>query len=102
MLCITDTGHNPIHDHGEMATLPKSNHNTFPLPCPCSFGNAFHCEIFYGTGTAIRRAMKLFVCDIGGSPPFRMIANWDFKLIGGMVHKFLTGVHLDSPDGTTI
>eukprot|EP00957_Ditylum_brightwellii_P011059 838470-Ditylum_brightwellii.AAC.1 len=52
-LQITNTGCDPVRDHGEMATLPKMNCNTSPLPCPCSFGDTFHCDIIYSAGTAI-------------------------------------------------
>eukprot|EP00957_Ditylum_brightwellii_P041649 3154297-Ditylum_brightwellii.AAC.2 len=31
-----------------------------------------------------------------------MIADWDFKLIGGIIHKFLAGVHLGSPGSGAI
>eukprot|EP00957_Ditylum_brightwellii_P199145 15180369-Ditylum_brightwellii.AAC.1 len=115
-----------------MATLPKSDRNTSPFPCPKHFGNIFHYNIVYGAGTAIGgyrytlwlvdrknclileyllkslqeeeifHAIKLFVCDIGGSLPRKMIANHDFKLIGGTVHDYLAGVHLDSPEGGSI
>eukprot|EP00957_Ditylum_brightwellii_P182963 13935983-Ditylum_brightwellii.AAC.1 len=29
---ITDTGRDPVQDPDEMVSLPKSNHNTFPIP----------------------------------------------------------------------
>eukprot|EP00957_Ditylum_brightwellii_P201565 15326244-Ditylum_brightwellii.AAC.1 len=52
-LCITDTGKDPVRDPGEMATLPKSNRNTSPIPCPKHFGNIFHYNIVYSASTAI-------------------------------------------------
>eukprot|EP00957_Ditylum_brightwellii_P195695 14910160-Ditylum_brightwellii.AAC.1 len=115
-----------------MATLPKAKHNTSPLSQPSSFGSTFHYDIVYGANIAIGGyryclwlvdratqlilkyplkslnkeeilcAMKLFVHNIGGSLSSKMIANCDFKLISGTVHEFLAGVHLDSPDGSTI
>eukprot|EP00957_Ditylum_brightwellii_P140591 10710722-Ditylum_brightwellii.AAC.1 len=111
-----------------MATLPKSDRNTSPIPRPKHFGNIFHYNIVYGTGTAIGgycytlwlvdrktrlileyplkslqeeeilHAVKLFVRDIGGSLSRKMIADHDFKLIGGTIHDYLTGVYLDSPE----
>eukprot|EP00957_Ditylum_brightwellii_P121105 9237026-Ditylum_brightwellii.AAC.1 len=109
-LQITDTGHDPVHDNGKMATLPKVKHNTSPLSCPRSFGATFHYDIVYGANTAIGGyplksineeeilcAMKLFVRNISSSLPSKMIAGCDFKLTGGTGHEFLAGVHLDSP-----
>eukprot|EP00957_Ditylum_brightwellii_P120731 9209319-Ditylum_brightwellii.AAC.1 len=127
-LCITNTRKGPVRDPGEMATLPQSDRNTSPIPRPKQFGNIFHYNIVYVAGTAIggyhytlwlvdRKtclilvypfkslqeeeilcAVKLFVCDIGGSLPHKMIADRDFKLIGGTIHYYLAGVHLDSSE----
>eukprot|EP00957_Ditylum_brightwellii_P041433 3137316-Ditylum_brightwellii.AAC.1 len=36
-----------------MATLPKSNCNTSPIPRPKHFGDIFHYNIVYGAGTTI-------------------------------------------------
>eukprot|EP00957_Ditylum_brightwellii_P166949 12708712-Ditylum_brightwellii.AAC.1 len=118
-LCITDTGKDPVQDPGEMVTLLQSNCNASPIPRPKHFGNIFHYNIVYNTGTAIGgycctlwlvdrktclileyplkslkeeeilRAVKPFVCDIGGSLPRKMIADCDFKLIGGTIHDYL-------------
>eukprot|EP00957_Ditylum_brightwellii_P029789 2253212-Ditylum_brightwellii.AAC.1 len=52
-LCITDIGKDPVRNPGEMATLPKSDCNTSPIPCPKHFGDIFHYNIVYGAGTAI-------------------------------------------------
>eukprot|EP00957_Ditylum_brightwellii_P103235 7868661-Ditylum_brightwellii.AAC.1 len=37
------------------------------------------------------------------TPPLSLaLSPLDLKLIGGTIHEFLAGVHLDSPDGGTI
>eukprot|EP00957_Ditylum_brightwellii_P040256 3046289-Ditylum_brightwellii.AAC.1 len=46
-LHITDTGKDPVRDPGEMATLPKSNRNTSPIPRTKHFGDIFHYNIVY-------------------------------------------------------
>eukprot|EP00957_Ditylum_brightwellii_P201231 15324685-Ditylum_brightwellii.AAC.1 len=131
-LQITNTGHDPVCNHGKIATLPKVNCNTSLLPCTSSFKATFHFDIVYGASTAIEgyrycfwlvdranglileyplkslneeeilHAMKVFICNVGGPLPSKMIADCDFKLIGGTVHEFLAGVHFKSPDGDVI
>ena len=48
---------------------------------------------------AILSAVHQFVCDLGGRKPRRMIADRDFKLIGGRVKQYL-GTTIDQPDDT--
>eukprot|EP00957_Ditylum_brightwellii_P007921 599857-Ditylum_brightwellii.AAC.1 len=104
-----------------MATMPKSNRNTNPIAKPSTFGEVFHFDIVYGSGTAIggyryalwlvdRAAQFVFqyrlkslkeeelICtiglfrrDCGGKLPARMIADCNFKLIGGKLAEFLEG-----------
>eukprot|EP00957_Ditylum_brightwellii_P137557 10486707-Ditylum_brightwellii.AAC.1 len=50
---IHDLGQDPVRDPGKMVTIPKALQNTTPLQKPAHFGDVFHFDIVYGTGTAI-------------------------------------------------
>eukprot|EP00957_Ditylum_brightwellii_P016299 1225853-Ditylum_brightwellii.AAC.1 len=109
-----------------MATLPKSKRNTDPITKPEKFGDVVHFDIVYSSGTAIGgyryalwlvdratqyvfeyplktlqedellKAIRLFQQDCGGQLPSRMIADRDFKLIGGKMADFLEGINWDA------
>eukprot|EP00957_Ditylum_brightwellii_P197012 15009238-Ditylum_brightwellii.AAC.1 len=102
-----------------MDTMQKSNQNTNPIAKPSTFGEVVHLDIVYRSGTAIGGyryalwlvdratqfvfqyplkslkeeelicAIHLFCRDCGGKLPARMIADQDFKLIGGKMAEFL-------------
>eukprot|EP00957_Ditylum_brightwellii_P084102 6393766-Ditylum_brightwellii.AAC.1 len=108
-----------------MAIVPKANRNTDPIEKLAKFGNVFHYDIVYRTGAAIGSycyalwpmdrhshiikeyplcsmektklltAFKKFIRDIEGRVPRQLIANCDFKLIGGRVAEFLQGIQSD-------
>ena len=55
-----------IIDLGEIATIDKSKRNTIPLRLPQSFVDVIHCDILYGSQTAIkefRYAMFLIMIE---------------------------------------
>ena len=125
-LTISNLGRDPVRDPGEMATMPRRPHNTTPIPHH-GFGTIFHYDIGHGCGTAIGgikyvlaivsrngrflmlyplttlaeddilTALHSFVRDIGGRKPRRMLADRDFKLIGGKVGSYLSST-LNQPD----
>jgi len=47
-LSISTTDREPILDIGNIATLPKSPRNTFPLELPRQLGDVMHLDIIYG------------------------------------------------------
>ena len=108
----------PVREYGEVATLPKRLRNMTPRDPPALFGDEFHYDIVYGantaiggyrcalfladvktrnlfeyplrdiTGTSLKHAITTFTKDIGGKPR-HMLADRNFRLIGGKVAAFL-------------
>ena len=108
----------PILSHGKTATLPKSNRNTKPIPCPSEYGHIWHYNVVYGNSCAIVgihyallfldrkswfkiifplkdlkldkiiQAIKKFVRKVGFYPD-ELIAGRDFKLIGEHIDNIL-------------
>eukprot|EP00957_Ditylum_brightwellii_P113483 8652899-Ditylum_brightwellii.AAC.1 len=108
-----------------MAALPKAMRNTSPLKKLTHFGEVFHFDIVYGKEMAISsyryvlwlidctsryvsqyplkslqdtelvHALRLFTLDIGGRLLQQMIADRDFKLIGGAAAEYPEGIDLD-------
>ena len=117
-ISFPNLGRDPVRDFGEVATLPKRRRNKTTSAPPALFGDVFHYDIVYGANTAIggyryalflvdvktrhlfeyplrdisgsslKHAMSAFTKDIGGKPR-RMLADRDFRLIGGAVADFL-------------
>ena len=124
-LKINDLGRDPMWDPGKMATMPKQCRNTTPLQPPKRFGDIFHFDIVYGSGTAIGgyryalwlmdrrskhieqyplkflvsgeflKSLRLFCRDMGDRYPSKMIGGRDIRLIGGQVAANLEGINED-------
>ena len=124
-LKINDLCQDPMRDPGEMSTMPKQLRNITPLQRPEQFGDFFHFDIFYGSGTAIGgyryalwfvyrrskridqyplkslasddllKALRLFLRDMGGRYPNKIIGDHNFKLIVGQVAVALEGINED-------
>ena len=116
---VPNIGQPPSKHKGEVATLPKRPARTTPDVCPPLRDDTVHYDIAHGTGTAIggvkyvlllitkekkhlyeyplrtlkeqsiRQALQLFINDLGYKPKY-MLADRDFKLIGGAVETYLT------------
>jgi len=126
-IAFPNLGRDPVRDLGEVATLPKKRRNKHPSDPPALFGDVFHYDIVYGantaiggyrhalflvdvktrhlfeyplrdiTGASLQHAVSTFTKDIGGKPR-RMLADRDFRLIGGEVATFLEASDPDDPN----
>ena len=122
-LKVNDLCQYPMQDPVEIATMPKNCRKTTPLQRPELFGDVFHFDIVYGSGTAIggyryslwfvdRRSnniekyplkylasnelfkvLLLFRRYMDGRYPDKIIGDHDFKLIGGQVAADLEGIN---------
>ena len=61
---LTTSDSPDIIDLGEVATIDRSKRNTTPLTLPIRFGDIIHCDILYGSNTAIKGfRYALFLID---------------------------------------
>jgi hypothetical protein len=109
-------------DEGDLSTIQKSSRNTTPVLRPAFFGDIIHMDIVFGPDvsignihygllftdrfsrmtylyplqnltTDIRKQMESFFVHLG-SPPKRLISDFDTKLIGGKSRKYLNSLHI--------
>jgi hypothetical protein len=107
-------------DNGNLASIRKRNRNTTPVPRPNLFGAVVHMDIDFGLDVAvgnihygllftdrfsgmtylyplqkltsdIPKQMQAFFAHIG-SPPKRVISDFDLKHIGGKARDFLNSL----------
>jgi hypothetical protein len=106
-----------VLDAGDLSTIRKTARNTTPVPRPSHFGDALHVDIIFCPEIAvgnmhysllfrdcysrmtylyplqnltsdIPKQMQAFFAHIG-SPPHRLISDFDLKLIGGKAREYL-------------
>ena len=105
-----------IIDIGDIATIDKNKRTTTPLTLPQSFGDVVHCDILYGSNTAIKGfryalflidkatrfkfvyglrsltnvlpVFKRFCADIG-TVPKELRTDFDKKLMGTNMQSFM-------------
>ena len=113
---LTTSDSPDIIDIGEIATIDKSKRTTTPLTLPQSFGDTIHCDILYGSNTAIKGfhyalflidkatrfkfvyglktlsdilpVFKRFCADIG-TVPKELRTDFDKKLMGAPMQAFM-------------
>jgi len=109
-----------VLDSGDLASLRKKPRNTTPVPRPSYFGAVVHMDIVFGPEIAlgnihygilftdqysrmsylyplqnltsdIPKQLQAFFAHIG-SPPTRLITDFDLKLIGGKAREYLNSL----------
>lgn len=113
-------------DQGDLASIRRKCRNTTPVPRPSKFGDFVHVDIIFGPDIAIGNIhygllfidrhsrmnylypLQNLTSDIPkqlqaffahtGSPPKRLISDFDLKLIGGKAREFLNSflIHINA------